>query len=267
MAGADRHHDVADLARGLLDVADGRAVVAEGQRERIDGRGDLLLVAAPLGRAALGLGGDLLELVLLALELDDLLAQRGELLVHRLELLGLRLRVVAHRADGHALEGGQRVVVAVGGELPAQVLAHLDADLGQQRLDAVLHRDRGLVAEVARQRLGHVAVLGPEGVVDALVEALGHQPRALDEGRVELARGLLELGLDEVGVGARLLAVEHAGADRDRVEHQPRDVLAVLLALARQAHRAARRRRRGRRSTGARRACGPGRRGEEWQLP
>ena len=103
----------------------GRAVVAQGQRERIDGRGDLLLVAAPLRRAALGLGRDLGELVLLALELHDLLAQRRELLVHGLELQGLGLRVVAHRTDGHPLEGGQRVVLAVGGELEEQLQALL----------------------------------------------------------------------------------------------------------------------------------------------
>jgi hypothetical protein len=42
--------------------------------------------------------------------------------------------------------------------------------------------------------------------------------------------------LTKVGVGPRLLAVEHPRADGDRVEHQPRDVLAVGLALARQAH-------------------------------
>ena len=83
-----------------------------------------------------------------------------------------------------------------------------------------------------------MSVLRPEDVVDALVEALGHEPGAVDEGRVELARGLLELRLDEVGVGPRLLAVQDAGADCDRVEHQPRHVLAVLLALMRQAHRA-----------------------------
>jgi hypothetical protein len=93
----------------------------------------------------------------------------------------LGLRVVAHRADRHALEGGERVVLGVRRELAAQVLAHLHADLGQQRLDPVLHRDRGLVAEVARQRLGHMTVLGPEDVVDPLVQALGDEPCALDE--------------------------------------------------------------------------------------
>ena len=43
---------------------------------------------------------------------------------------------------------------------------------------------------------------------------------------------LLELRLDELGVGAGLLAVEHAGADLDRVEHDPDRIVPVLLALA-----------------------------------
>ena len=49
--------------------------------------------------------------------------------------------------------------------------------------------------------------------------------------RVELARGPLELRLDEVGVGAGLLAVEHPRADLDRVGDELRGGLAGLLAL------------------------------------
>jgi hypothetical protein len=119
---------------------------------------------------------------------------------------------------------------------------------------------------VARQRLGHVPFSGPK-TSSMRVEALGDQPRARSTKAASSSRArLLELRLDEVGVGAGLLAVEHARADRDRVEHEPRGVLAGLLALAREAHRAA--------SSTTRpsihrrpRACGPGRRGEGWQLP
>ena len=45
-------------------------------------------------------------------------------------------------------------------------------------------------------------------------------------------RGLLELGLDELGVGGGLLAVEHARADLDGVADRPDRIVAVLLALA-----------------------------------
>jgi hypothetical protein len=70
------------------------------------------------------------------------------------------------------------------------------------------------------------------------IEPLRHDPRAVDERRVELAGGLLELGLDEVGVGAGVLAIEHPRADGDRIEDEARDVLAQLLALARELDRA-----------------------------
>jgi hypothetical protein len=149
---------------------------------------------------------------------------------------GLLVGGLLHDVQRRALEAGQRVVLGVRGELAAQVLAHLHADLGQQRAHAVLHGDRGVVAEVASERLRQLAVLGAEDVVDAGVEALGDRPRALDERRVELARRALELRLDEVGVGAGLLAVEHAGADLERVDDDRRGVLARLLALAREAH-------------------------------
>ena len=82
----------------------------------------------------------------------------------------------------------------------------------------MLHRDRRLVAELALERLGQVPVLGPEDLVDPLVEELGHRARPLGERGLDLARGLLELRPYEVGVGLGLLAVEHAGADLDRVD-------------------------------------------------
>ena len=51
--------------------------------------------------------------------------------------------------------------------------------------------------------------------------------RALDERRVELARGLLELRAHELGVDAGQLAVEHARADLDRLDHEAHRVLAL----------------------------------------
>ena len=79
-----------------------------------------------------------------------------------------------------------------------------------------------------------MAVLGAERLVDLCVEALGDGAGALDEAGVELARGALELGLDELGVRARLLAIEHAGADLDGVLHESRGVLAGVLAPPRE---------------------------------
>ena len=52
---------------------------------------------------------------------------------------------------------------------------------------------------------------------------------------LQLARGLLELGLDELRVGAGLLAVEHARADLDGVADRLDRVVAVLLARANEA--------------------------------
>jgi hypothetical protein len=46
---------------------------------------------------------------------------------------------------------------------------------------------------------------------------------------------LVHLGLDGLGVGAGLLAVKDAGADRDRVERELHRVLAGVLALAHEA--------------------------------
>ncbi len=75
-------------------------------------------------------------------------------------------------------------------------------------------------------------VLRPEHLLHALVEVLGDLARPVAELHVQLTGGALELRLDELGVGGGLLAVEHPGADRDRVEHRLDRILAVLLALA-----------------------------------
>ena len=58
---------------------------------------------------------------------------------------------------------------------------------------------------------------GPKHLLDALVEELGDLARAVRELAVQVVRRLLELRLDELGVRAGLLAVEHARADLDRV--------------------------------------------------
>ena len=162
-------------------VADGVAVVAARRRRSPQRLGDRLLVRAALRRALVLRRGDLVELLLLGAQAGDLEVHRLELLVHRPHLLGLLAGDLVRLREVHALEDGERVGVVVGGELLAQVLAHLRRHLAEHRVHAVLDGDRRLVAEVLRQRLGHVPVLGTEDLVDLRVEPLGDLSRALDE--------------------------------------------------------------------------------------
>ena len=134
--------------------------------------------------------------------------------------------------ERRALEGGERVVLRVGGELLAQVVADAHRRLGEHRLDLVLHRHGGLVAEVLREHAGDVARVGPERLVELPVEDLGDRAGAVGELALDLARGLLQLGLDELDVRARLLAVQHARADLERVGDHRRRVVARLDAGA-----------------------------------
>ncbi len=76
-----------------------------------------------------------------------------------------------------------------------------------------------------------MAALGVEHLVDLLPELLGDLSRVVAELALDLLRDLLELGPHELGVGARLLAVEHARADLDRVGDHGRAVAPGLLAL------------------------------------
>ena len=155
------------------------------------------------------------------------------------------------------------------GELLEQLLARLPAsNSATAARDLVLDGGGGLGAEVARQRLGHVAVLGPEGLVDLRLSRRSATSRARSTNAVSSSRAAFSnSALTKSALAPGLLAVEHAGADLDRVEHQPRGVLAVLLALAREAHGARVVDDEAVDPQARRRACGPGRRGEGWQLP
>jgi hypothetical protein len=102
----------------------------------------------------------------------------------------------------------------------------------------VLYRDGAAVGEQLLELTVEVAVLGAEDLLDALVEVLRHLARPIGELGIQLGGRLLELRLDELGVRPGLLAVEHARADLDRVADGLGRVLAVLLALANDAHRA-----------------------------
>ena len=143
-------------------------------------------------------------------------------------MLGLLAGDLLRRGEVGVLKAGERVGVAVGGELAcAGRRAAATATSPSSARTLVLHGDRRLVAEVALERLRHVPVLGPEDLVDLLVEPLGDPPRALDERRVELARGLLELRAHELGVDAGQLAIQHARADLDRLGHEAHGVVAI----------------------------------------
>ena len=100
-----------------------------------------------------------------------------------------------------------------------------------QLANAVLHRRGAAVAETPLELLRELTVLLAEYLADELFEELGDRARLLGELRLDVARGLLELGLDELGVGAGLLAVEHARADLDGVADGLGGVVPVLLAL------------------------------------
>jgi hypothetical protein len=65
---------------------------------------------------------------------------------------------------------------------------------------------------------------------------LGDHARLLGERPLDLLRDLLELGLDEVGVGGGLLPVEHTRADLDCVRDDRGGVTAGLLAVADEAN-------------------------------
>ena len=213
-----------------LTSPDRVAVVALADGDLVEHVVDGLLERAALGGAAVGLLRDGLGLLLvraLPLELEP---QALDRLVHLLQAGVVLVGALLDDGQRGALVDRQRVVVRVGGELLAQVVADLHGGLGQHRLHAVLDRDRRLVAEMAGERAAHVPVVGREGLVELLVEPLGDLARALDELGVELARGLLELRLDELDVRAGLLAVQHAGADLDRVADDPRGIVTGLLA-------------------------------------
>ena len=94
-----------------------------------------------------------------------------------------------------------------------------------------------LVREDLVQLPREVPVLRPEHLVDLAAEVLRDRAGLVGELLVELTRRALELGLDVLRVGARLLAIEHTRADLDRVPDDLDRVLAVALALADEPHR------------------------------
>jgi hypothetical protein len=213
-AAVEIHHHVPLAAAGAAEVADRVAVVALGARDRVDRVEHRFLVRAALGGRAVVLGGDLERLLLLGLQLLDLELERPHAAAHLLQRLVLQLGRLLDRGDRGALERRQRVRLVAGGELLEHLLARLGEELGHRGAHLVLDGGARLGAEVPRQHARHMAALGPEDGVQLLVQR-GH----------DLLRGVLEVVLEDLDAGARLLAVEHPRADLDRVGDHARPVL------------------------------------------
>src|SRR5215217_1221740 len=225
-AAVDRDHDVALAAADARQVADRVAVVARAAGDRVHGLEHRLLVRAALGGRALVLGGDLERLLALGLQLRDLHLQRADALVHLAQVGVLLVGGLADRRHRVALERGERVGLVGRGELAEQPLARLVEQLGHRGLDLVLDGGAGVRAEVAVQHARDMALLGAEGLLQPRPELgddlLGRRAQAL----LDLVGGLLEVGAQHLDARARLLAVQHAGADLDRVGDHARGILA-----------------------------------------
>ena len=89
---------------------------------------------------------------------------------------------------------------------------------------------------MALERAREVPAVGAEELVDLLPEVVGHLLGPLRERRLDVARRAVELAPHEVGVGACLLAIEHARADLNGVDHRSHRVVAGLLALSHEPH-------------------------------
>ena len=228
----DRDDHVADLARGLDEVADRLGDVALRQRDPVERVGDLLLEGPALGGAPLALGLDLLELLLLEPQRLQLLLELGHLPQQRLLALVL------------ALLGGLRATRIVPALKSASGLFPSAAENCRIRSS----RERASVSPTSSRT--RFCTDADEPSEKCLSSSFASWPfsgpktlstrsprnsatwRALSVNSLfELGGGALELGLDELGVRAGLLAVEHARADLDRVADQLGRILAVLLAL------------------------------------
>ena len=205
---------------------------------RVDRVGDRLLEGAPLGGALLALSGDLLELALLVAEPLELLPELPQLLEQRtLGGVGAVGRL-GDRLERAGLEVGERVRAVGRRELAHHVLARAHERLGHELAHAVLDRGRATVAEELLEVARKVPVLGSEHLVDLRAEVLGDRAGLVGELTFELAGRALELGLHVLGVGGRLLAVEHPRADHERVANGLDGIVAGLLALAHEPDRA-----------------------------
>jgi hypothetical protein len=236
VAGVDGDHDVAHLAARLGDVADRLRDVALGDRDSVDRLGHGLLEGAALGGAALALGVHLLQLLLLEPQRLELLLELRHLAQGALLGLVLALLRGRERADDPGLELRERVRAVRRRELLHQVLARTRQRLLHELPHAVLDRGGAAVREELLELAVEMPVLRPEHLLDTLVEVLGDLARTVRELAVQLDGGLLELGLDELRVGARLLAVEHARPDLHGVTDRLHGIVAVLLARADEAN-------------------------------
>jgi hypothetical protein len=178
------------------------------------------------------LGGDAERLLLLGLQLRHFELERPDPLVHLAQMGVLLVRRLADGGHRVPLEGGERVGFLGRGELLEQPLARVVEQLGHRRLHLMLDGTRRVGPEVAVQHARDVALLGPEGLLEARAQLGDHLLGGRAEALLDLARGLLQVGAQHLDRRSRVLALQHPRADLDRVRDDARGILAGVHALA-----------------------------------
>ena len=222
-AAVDVHHDVALAPAGAAEVADRVAVVAHPARDRVHRLGHRLLVGAALGGAARGLGRDVRR-PSRARSAGPPARASSATICSRIASSCASWRVAASRAARRcaALKSASGLEPSARGELPQQVLAHARGLLEHDLRAAGAARRRVEPSPNSRaSSLARCPFSGAEDLVDLGPEELGHHPRLVGERGLHLARDLLELVADELGVDRVLLALQHPRADLDRVRRPP----------------------------------------------
>src|SRR5581483_6546652 len=227
LGGAELDQRVALLAAALgLGAAGVRGDVAARASDALERRVYPLLEHEALaGPRLLGLGHPLVGALALH-QARQLLPQLRDLRLHRaglarvalaqaLDLLAVALLGLQDRLAEALLDRDEGVGAVLRREHPQKRLHVIAGATGDDLAD--LRLDRLVAAEGARDRLGHrLAALLERGLEPA----------------VELAEARLELAAHVVHVDGRLLGVEDAGPDLDRLADRLRRGLPGLRALA-----------------------------------
>ena len=219
-----RHHHVAHLAGGLLHVADRLGDVALRQRDPVDRVRDGLLEGAALRACrARARPRPPRASPSRARSAWSCFSQ----LAHLLEqpLLGLVLARLGglQDADVPALKSASGLLPSAAENWLHEVLARPGERLGRPASRTRFWTETALPSpKQLLELLGELAVVRPEdrGELRSSKNSAIVRARSVNS-PLQVVGRLLELRLDELGVRAGLLAVEHAGADLDGVEHGP----------------------------------------------